>query len=211
MRWLVAGLALLNVGLAGYLFLGYVRVDPDAQVIHRQVNAEEIRIMSQPPAPPPARTLLACLEWRGFVSADLPRARDALARLALGPRLSEREVGAVARWWVHMPPQGSQAAMERKAGELRNLGVTDFYPVTESGQWRYAISLGLFRSEDAARTYLAQLRAKGVRSAQLTQRDQRIDQAAFVIRDPTAEESARLLELSALFPGTELRAVNCPA
>jgi hypothetical protein len=136
--------------------------------------------------------------------------RQALSALAAGERISEREVSVVASWWVHMPPQGSQAAMERKARELTELSVTDFFPVTEAGRWRYAISLGLFRSEDAARTHLAQLRAKGVRSAVIANREQRVTQTAFVLREPTAQESARLAELSAGWPGTELKAVDCP-
>jgi hypothetical protein len=54
------------------------------------------------------------------------------------------------------------------------------------------------------------LKAKGVRSALITEREQRITQTAFVIRDPSTEESNRLLELSVRYPGTELKAADCP-
>jgi len=209
-KWVFVVLLLVNAALGGYLYWRQVTPNPDSQILDLQMNADQIRIIAEPPRPQPALRAAACLEWRGFSAADAARMRPALSALAGGERISEREVSVVASWWVHMPPQGSQAAMERKVRELTELGVTDFFPVTEAGRWRYAISLGLFRSEDAARTHLAQLRAKGVRSAVIGNREQRVFQTAFVVREPTAEESARLAELSTAWPGTELRAADCP-
>lgn len=212
MKWVAAALALFNLGLAGYLYLSHLRGSLDGELIRQQLNADEIRVLPEPPPPPPAQQRSgACLEWRSFAAAELPRARQALAGVAQQARVSERDVAAPVRWWVHMPPQKSQSAMERKASELRRLGVEDFHPSVEPGRWRYAISLGLFRSEEAARAYLETLKSKGVRSAVITEREQRITQTAFVIRDPSAEDSSRLLELSARYPGTELKAVDCPA
>jgi hypothetical protein len=206
MRWLVVLLALCNLALGVYLYLGHGR-SQDAGLLRQQPNAEEIRIL---PGPPPRPTSGACLEWRSFAAADLARARQALMALALQTRPAEREVSAAARWWVHMPPQGSQTAMEQKVRQLRKLGVEDFHAISDPGPWRYAISLGLFRSEEAARAYLETLKGKGVRSAVITEREQRVTQTAFVIRDPSSEESSRLQELSGRYPGTEIRAVDCP-
>jgi hypothetical protein len=42
-------------------------------------------------------------------------------------------------------------------------------------------------------------------------REQRVTQTAIVVRDPASEESARLVELSAAWPGTEVRAADCPS
>lgn len=212
MKWVALVLLLVNVALGGYLYWRHITPNPDSRLVDLQMNADQIRIIPEPPRPqpvPPPQSS-ACLEWRAFATADLGRARDALAATGLGARVSEREVGVTASWWVHMPPQRSQAAMERKAKELTDLGVRDFFPVTEEGRWRYAISLGLFRTEDAARAFLAQLRTRGVRSAVVTNREQRVTRMAFVVRDPGQEESARLVELAAAWPGTELRVAECP-
>ncbi|HZP94029.1 MAG TPA: SPOR domain-containing protein [Burkholderiales bacterium] len=208
MRWIFALLLLLDAALAGYIYLQRTRPNPDAQLPRLQMNADQIRILPGPPKPAkPAAAM--CLEWRSFDPSELARARAALEPLALGERLSSREVAITAGWWVYMPPQNTQAAMEKKASELRDLGVTEFFPVTEPGRWRYAISLGIFRSEAAAQTYLLQLRSRGVRSALVGAREQRVTQTALVIREPNAEESAKLIELSAGYPGTELRAAEC--
>jgi len=99
-----------------------------------------------------------------------------------------------AGYWVFIPPLRSQAAMERKVSELRDGGSTNTFR-SDPGRWRNAISLGVFRSEQGATRYLAQLRQKGVRSATVGEREQRLTQTAFLISDPTEEESAKLAEL----------------
>ena len=100
--------------------------------------------------------------------------------------------------------------MDRKSSELKALGVTEYSPILEAGRWRYAIALGVFRSEDGAKKHLASLREKGVRSAQIGEREQRITQTAFQVRDPTEAQSAQLVGLKTEFPGSDLRAVDCP-
>jgi hypothetical protein len=49
-----------------------------------------------------------------------------------------------------------------------------------------------------------------VRSATVGEREQRVTQTAFLIREPTDEESANLAELKDEFPGSELRVLECP-
>jgi hypothetical protein len=208
-RWVALLLLVVNVALAVYSYLQGTRPDPDANLVNLQMNAEQIRVLP-PRERAPAPAAVACLEWRSFDSPELARALAALEPLALGERLSAREVSVAARWWVYMPPQNSRANMEKKADELRQLGITDYFPVTEAGRWRYAISLGIFRSEAGASAYLEQLRGKGVRSAVVGERDQRVNHTALTIREPGPGEAARLAELSAGFPGTELKAVDCP-
>jgi hypothetical protein len=205
-KWVFFLLLLVNLGLAAYLGLLHVRAAPDRRIVEQQVNPEQIRILPEPPPAPRA----SCLEWGSFNAADLSLARAALAPLALGARLSSREVTVPANWWIHVPPAPSQAAMERKVRELNALGITNFYAITEPGKWRYAISLGLFRSEQGANAFLAQLRAKGVRSAVIGNRDQRVTQTVLVVREPDSQESARLAELAAGHPGTELKSGECP-
>ncbi len=65
-------------------------------------------------------------------------------------------------WWVHLPQQADRASAEKKAGELQRLGVKDYFIDPAN-----AISLGLFKSEEAARRALDQLKGRGVQSAQI--------------------------------------------
>lgn len=201
-----------NLALAAFVYVRDNLPNPDAQILSQQLNPEQIRIVPPRPQPPPAAVAAApapgvCVEWGNFAAAESTRAQAALEAIALGPRSQKIDVPVTTSYWVFIPPLKSRADMDRKAGELRALGVNEYAPILEPGRWRYAISLGVFRTEDAARRYLALLRGKAVRSAQLGEREQRITHNAFVIQDPTA---AQLASLRADYPGTELRTVDCP-
>ncbi|MEK6210528.1 MAG: hypothetical protein AABM64_09235 [Pseudomonadota bacterium] len=213
MRWVFLLLLAVNIGFGVFVYLRDKAPNPDAQLIALQMNADKVRIVPPRPAPAPvtASARAACIEWGGFGTGELARAQGALDRLALGTRARRVEVSVTAGYWVFIPPQRLQSAMERKVTELTELGVNEYFPILDPGRWRYAISLGVFRSEEGAARYLAQLRQKGVRSATVGEREQRVTQTAFLISDPTEEESAKLAELKNEFPGTELRAVECPS
>ena len=212
MRWVFLLLLAVNIGFGVFVYLRDKAPNPDAQLIALQMNADKVHMV--PPRPAPASVTAsaraACIEWGGFGAGELARAQGTLDRLALGARARRVEVSVTAGYWVYIPPLRSQAAMERKASELRNLGVNEYFPVLDPGRWLYAISLGVFRSEEGATRYLAQLRQKGVRSATVGEREQRVTQTGFLISDPTGEESAKLAELKNEFPGIELRAAECP-
>jgi len=214
MKWVFLLLLAVNIGFGVLVYLRDKAPNPDAQLIALQMNADKVRIVPPRPAPAPApvtaSTRAACIDWVGFGTGELARAQGALDRLALGARARQVEVSVTAGYWVFIPPLRSQAVMERKVTEIRQLGVNEYFPVLDPGRWRYAISLGVFRSEEGANRYLAQLRQKGVRSATVGEREQRMTQTAFLISDPTEEESAKLAELKKEFPGSELRAVECP-
>jgi hypothetical protein len=151
-----------------------------------------------------------CLEWGSFGAGELPKAQSALNMLALGERARRIEVGVSTRYWVYVPPLKSKSDMDRKAIQLKERGVTDYSPILEDGRWRYAISLGVFRDEDGAKKHLVSVRAKGVRSAQIGEREQRVVQTAFIVKDPTETQSAQLATLKTEYPGSDLRAVDCP-
>lgn len=220
MKWIFFLLLAANLLFGGYVYLRESAPNPDALLVRAQLNADQLRIVpprEKPGAPlPPASTVQAaaapsaCMEWGSFSSGELARAQGAVDRLALGDRVRRIDVPVTAGFWVYIPPMNSKADMDRKAGELKELGIIDHYPVMETGRWRFSISLGIFRSEEGAKKYLAALREKGVRSAIVGKREQRINQTAFLVKDPTATDSENLAVLKLEFPGTDLRAIECP-
>jgi hypothetical protein len=175
----------------------------------------EIAVKPEAPVPPPASSppvALKCMEWGSFTIADAPRAEKTLEPLALGARLAQRRTEETAGWWVFIPalakaPNARQAAL-RKAAELRALGIEDYFIVQEEGQHRWALSLGVFRTEDAARARLAALRAQGVRTATIGARETVVPKVWLQVKgvDPTLE--AKLKELAVQVESTELKA--CP-
>ncbi|MDR1647040.1 MAG: hypothetical protein LBR88_03260 [Zoogloeaceae bacterium] len=117
-----------------------------------------------PVLPPPAlEPVTACVLFSATTAADLQPVSEQ-ARLA-GLRASLAERGDTT-WWVFIPPAVNRSAAVKKTGELLALGIREYFIMPEGPQ-QFAISLGIFSQEEAAKAYLATLRNKGVRSARM--------------------------------------------
>ena len=212
-------LVLLLANVAFFAWARYVS-PPDASAdplpLTRQIEPEKLKIVApnqippppaRPPAPSPAATpvSLKCMEWGSFTVADAPRAEKALEPLALGPRLAQRRTEETAGWWVFIPPQGTRAAAVRKAAELKSLGVGDYFIVQEAGPYRWALSLGVFRNEDAAKARLAALRTQGVRSAQAAERETVVPKVWLQVKGADGALQEKLQETARTIEGSELR------
>jgi hypothetical protein len=125
------------------------------------------------PAPPAAgAATIACTEIGSFDVSESRRFETRLAAFGLGDKQTRQaqQEQDVSSWLVNMPPQGSKEAAERKAEELRNLDVSDFYILQGESPLKWAISLGVFKTESGAQARLAQLNKQGVRTARITPR-----------------------------------------
>jgi len=160
-------------------------------------------------AAPASTTPVPCLEWGSFTLADAPRMEKALEPLALGARLGQRRTEETAGWWVFIPSMGSRQGALKKAAELKALGVEEFFVLAEDSQYRWALSLGVFRNEDAAQARLAALRTQGVRSARVGPRELIVPKIWLQVKSVDAATEVRLKEIAGRVEGTELRA--CPA
>jgi hypothetical protein len=193
----------------------------DPQPLAQQVQPEKLRIVQEselakvpppaspkpkpaPPSPPPEPVPLACLEWGSFSPADAVRAAQRLDPLALGARLAQYRGEETAGWWVYIPPQANRAAAQKKAAELKKLGVDEYFVVQEEGRQRWAVSLGVFRTEEAAKARLEALRARGVKSALVGQRETHVPKLWFQVRSVEPALHTRLQEMSKDFEGATL-------
>lgn len=186
----------------------------EGERLRTQIEPERIRLLPASalaePAPGPAAAdaaaPAACIEWGSFTLADLPAAEKSLEPLEFGARLAERRVEETASWWVYLPPQGSRAGAQNRTTELKALGIDDFFVVAEEGKWRWAVSLGVFRNEEGARSRLEALKAKGLRAALIGERELQVPKAWVQARGATAEELARWREIArTAFPAAEFR------
>jgi cell division protein FtsN len=109
---------------------------------------------------------------------------------------------------VYLPPVASRAAADKRIAELKQAGHKDLY-VVDGGSQRFTISLGAFRTEDAANALLATLAVQGIRDAKVGPRQQAIAQTMLVIRDPPQPAVARMRDLMPAYPGAELRIGTC--
>ena len=205
----------LLIVLANALFFAWSRyVAPpeavaDPQPLARQIEPQKLKVIAPADLPPiaarAAPVALKCIEWGGFTPADAPQAQAALEPLQLGARLAQRRTEESAGWWVFIPPQGSRPAAQKKAAELKALAVDDYFVVQDDGPYRWALSLGVFRSEEAAQARLAAVRAQGVRSAQVGPRETPVAKVWLQVKAVDAGLYARLREVARGLEGSELR------
>jgi hypothetical protein len=153
--------------------------------------------------------MLVCMEWGDFSGTDLTRAAAALAALQLGNQLSQHQMERDIGYWVYIPPLKNKAAVNKKIGELKDLGIREYFVVQSAGRWRNAISMGVFKSRDAAQNFLNHLRAKGVHSAQLGERASKLITTVFRLDKADSATAAKIADIQKDFPGSELKNVPC--
>jgi hypothetical protein len=212
MRPLAILLLLANLTLFGYLWLDRGG-GGEAVRLADQVQPDKIKLLSpqQVAALGPAKVAAladVCAEWGPFGEAERARALAELEPLALGKLLTQRRVDTNTAWWVYLPPFSNKAAADRRAAELRAAGVRDIF-VVDGGPQRFALSLGVFRTEEAANAFAASLATHSVNGAKVGARQQVIVQTMLVIRDPQAPVVQKLKDLQSGYPGAELRIGAC--
>ncbi|MGK5022941.1 SPOR domain-containing protein [Janthinobacterium sp. LB2P10] len=223
--WLLAGINLLVLAI-GQGYLGSFRSETrEPARLKNQLQAGKLSLLTQeqamtPAAPTPAEaaatpapavpeppTSYACTEVGNFLLADGRRFEAQVAALDLGERQSRRNVAGqdISSYMVYIPPQGSKEGADRKAGELKQLGVTNYFIINEGSALRWGISLGVFKSEGGAQNQLASLNRQGVHSARIAPRYSASKQMAYQFRDLDAATRARLEKIKVQFPDQELR------
>jgi hypothetical protein len=168
---------------------------------------QEPETPTPPPAPKPAPALATvCTEVSNLREADARKFDARLAKLDLGTRQTRREVASTeySSYIVFIPPAPSKEAADRKAAELKALDVTNFFIMNADSPMKWAISLGVFKSEAAAQTELASLTKQGVHSAKVAGRSSG-SRITYRFRDIDAATSARIERMAATYTGQETR------
>ena len=162
-----------------------------------------------PAAPPPEKKdeITACLEIGNFLQSDAPKIEEKLKTLALGERQARLNVSDSASHMVFIPSQGSKEGADKKVAELRRINVTDFFVIQDAGPLRWGISLGVFKTEEAAKQHLAALNSKGVHTARIMPRTVTTNKFSYQLRALTSEEKAKFDALKVDFPTHDER--NC--
>ena len=197
----------------------------DAQITARDKKfvesqpAESTTSESAPAAPPETKPEVkpvastgptACFAWHGLLAADLPNARKKLASLQLGGvvKTINNEATSPTRFWVYISPRPSLEDAQKKADELKALGITDFFVVNDGSQWSRSVSLGLFSTREAAQRRLEALRQQGVRSAAMREKGEGENTTLMVKNVPKSARS-NLVKASMNFRGSSISEVDC--
>jgi hypothetical protein len=182
--------------------------NPDAGRIDQQIAVDRVKIVSRgeapagkTPEPVLEKTPDTCLRWEHLDVANADRlelfVKENFANLS-----SRRQLiaGEGSSWWVFIPPLPGKAEAEKKAAELRQLGIGDYFIIQDNSSNRFAISLGVFSSEKGGNERLAEVKAKGVRSAKLTVRAGKDTQYHIEVRGPSSDKAKTSELLNEVLP-----------
>ena len=189
--------------------------------VARQIEPERIRVLTesevqmlrerakQSSAAPDLNVAQGCLEFGDFGAGEALRAEKALAALAPAMKISPRAVEAPGWYMVYLPPFKTLTEAERRAEELRKLGVKDLLVMNEASAMKFGISLGSFRDPGAAKAHLGALEKMGIKGVRIADRPSTITLTRFQLRDLDAAAAQQLGSLRGEFPAQTVRA--CPA
>jgi hypothetical protein len=214
-------LVLLNLVLYAWqqgVFGRYGEPGREPERVARQIEPERFRVLTEGDvkalrerASQGAVSLIpgaaqACVELGDFPTADAARAEKALAALSPPPAIEVRSIEVPGWTMVYLPPYPTQADAERRADELRRLGIRDLFVTGDNAPMKFAISLGSFRDPAAARAHLATLERMGVKGARVSDRPAGVPLTRFQLRAVDAAAARQLRELQQQFPAQTLRA-----
>lgn len=217
-------LVLVNVLLFAWqhgVFGRYGNGGREPERVARQVEPERIRVLTEKDV----QTLRerakqnsgvldlnlaqACVEYGDFSAGEAARAEKALAALPAAVKVSTTAVEAPGWYMVYLPPFKTLADAERRAEDLRKLGVRDLLVMNENSAMKFGISLGSFRDPNTAKAHLAALEKTGIKGVRIADRPSTITLTRFQLRDLDATAAQQLGALRGEFPAQAIRA--CPA
>jgi hypothetical protein len=217
-------LVLVNLALFAWqqgVFGRYGDGGREPERVARQVEPERIRVLTekevqtlrerakQASGALELNAAQACVEFGDFSAGEAVRAEKALAALGAVVKVSSTPVEAPGWYVVYLPPFKTLAEAERRADELRKLGIKDMMVMNESSAMKFAISLGSFRDPNAAKAHLAALEKTGIKGVRIADRPSTLTLTRFQLRDLDAAAAQQLATLRGEFPAQSVR--GCPA
>ncbi|AMP17275.1 SPOR domain-containing protein [Collimonas pratensis] len=194
--------------------------------IGKQLQADKIKLVASDAAPaatatasvsapaaagaPAAADLapVACTEIGNFSASEARRFSSQLAERTPNLKFVRREIQEVASHMVYLPSLGSKEAADKKSDEVRRLGINDFFVIQDSSVLRYGISLGIFKTDEAAQKQVASLAKRGLSGAKVGTRSVSSSKVAFQLRDMGGDAKLAFDKIKTDFPTQEVR--SCP-
>ena len=211
-------IVVLLLVIANLTLFAYTRLDAasrgEASRLKQQVQPDKIKLLTPPQvaALGPAKVAAladVCVEWGPLSDVERVKALADLEPLQLGRLLSQRRVDVDTVYWVSVGPFAAKPAADRRSAELRAQGISDISTV-DIGRGQYAVSLGMFRTEIAARARADALTRQGVGPPRVEPRQQTMAQTMLVVRDPQQPVLARFKELQMQYTGSDVKVGACP-
>ncbi len=216
LRFILFALIVVNVLLFGFnsgLLDRLVDVSLERHEPHRmkaEKNTEKLKLMSASAAQDAveantkkAEPPIACIEIGNFTLADAKNFEERMKHLVLGSRQLRQELSESASNMVYLPSQGNKEAADKKAIAIKKMGVSDAYVIQDGSALKWGVSLGVFKTMEAAKTHVANLAKKGIKDAKIAPRQVSATKMFYQLFDITKEEKKLVDGIREQFSGIE--------
>ncbi len=214
MRFLFLLLLLANAALGVFI---YLQIGKSASPPPIEVNPNGLKLVSvldpqraqveQQAARKLAESLVgsACIDF-AVKPADAQRAQGVFSVLALGDRLTSRNVEEPTRFALVIAPAVNRRAADATLANLKKQGLKDVSITPDNG-----ISLGLYSTEEAAIKVQADAASKGAKNVQILPRNVAVKETVFSLKEPDTNLVAKLTLLQRDYEASTIKAVACAA
>jgi hypothetical protein len=227
MKWLFGVLLLTTLTFSAFMYFSKTGAgESKNQQAQPSLNAEKIKLLPpivssvsavpsvmpsvvQSAVQPTAQVATSCMEWGDFSGNDLVHANASLMALKLGNNFTQRQVEHTIGYWVYLPPLKNSAEVQSKVAQIRALGLEEYFVIQDEGKWQNAISLGVFKTVDAAHKFRESVKAKGLQTAKAGERSSKRTFTTFVLKSLDAGIIKKLTALQEDFPESELKTAAC--
>jgi hypothetical protein len=159
--------------------------EPERQ--NQQVRPGDLVVVSKDSAVAAPAMASQCVEAGPFSPGQISSVEQAAATAQAGLTWTRRSVEVPAVWALVMGPYPNREAIDKKVEELKRTRVT-FEELTAPANFKLALSLGRYSSQQEADTALAALSTRGIKTARVAQLSAAVSQ--IYLRTETSDEKA---------------------
>jgi len=151
-----------------------------------------------------------CVEIGRFSKSEATGFEQQLPSLSLNPEdIRLTPVQESNTYMVFLPPSADKKAADAKIAELKEKGIESYYLIKDPSRLRWAISLGVFKTREAAANYAADMEKTGVTGLQIAPRGTAVEKLVYRLSNLNEEQLRALETVMGRFPGQSMQ--HCPA
>jgi len=151
----------------------------------------------------------SCIEISHFSKSEATSFERQIIPLSLASEeISLTPVHEGSAYMVFIPPSSSQKVADAKIAELKEKGIESYYLIKDQSKLKWAISLGVFKTREAADGYAEEMERAGLANLQIAPRGTTVEKLVYRLSNLNAEQLRALETIMTHFPAQSMR--QCP-
>jgi hypothetical protein len=195
------------------LLLQWLGDGREPERLQTQVAANKAKLvpLAKLTPPPPTSAFVLCVDYPAVVEAKATELENLVRTLtsakAVALKLDKEATTEGGNYLVYLASSATLREAQRKLFELKRVGVEDVALIGD-GDLKWAISLGVFGTEEAGKNRIQQLSRIGIPGGKVAPRSALVNRVALKVKVSDIELKAALLALSSSTLGAEAKV--CP-